>query len=295
MSAIVERLRGGVVAAVPAPFRDGALDRAAQQEYARSLAAEPLAGVAVWAHTGRGPHLGRGQRHDVLASWRAGLPGKLVIAGVSDADMLRDAESGGADAVLVFPVATDPIRHHEAMSRQLPVILFWLYEGAGGVAYDDATLHRLLDLPNVIGIKIATLDSVMTFQRLAALVRQHPGKLVVTGEDRFFGYSIMCGADCALIGLAAALPALSCALFQAKETREAGRFLELSATCDRFAAATFREPMEGYVRRMLWAAAAEGRLPPEACDDPWGPVLPMNEQDDVIEAVRHARSALARL
>jgi 4-hydroxy-tetrahydrodipicolinate synthase len=223
------------------------------------------------------------------------LPGKLVIAGVNDAAMLQDAESGGADAVLAFPAAADPVRYHEAMSRELPAILFWLYERAGGVAYDDVTLHRLLDLPNVIGIKIATLDSVMTFQRLAALVRQHPGKLVITGEDRFLGYSIMCGADCALIGLAAALPALSCGLFQARSTEEASRFLELSGICDRFAAVTFREPMEGYVRRMLWAAAAEGRFAPDACDDPWGPPLPSSERNDVLEAVRHARSALARL
>ena len=50
--------------------------------------------------------------------------------------------------------------------------------------------------------------------------------------------------------------------------------MALSALCDRFAQATFIEPMEGYIRRMLWAAAADGGLPADACDDPWGPELP---------------------
>ena len=32
-----------------------------------------------------------------------------------------------------------------------------LYEAAGGVPYDDATLHAILALPRVAGIKVATL------------------------------------------------------------------------------------------------------------------------------------------
>ena len=35
----------------------------------------------------------------------------------------------------------------------------------------------------------------MTFQDIARLVKTRaPGKLVITGEDRFLGYSLMCGA-----------------------------------------------------------------------------------------------------
>ena len=70
-------------------------------------------------------------------------------------------------------------------------------------------LHRfiveLLARPEVLGIKIATLDSVMTFQEIAGLVKSRaPGKLVITGEDRFLAYSLMCGGRAALIGMAAA-------------------------------------------------------------------------------------------
>ena len=165
------------------------------------------------------------------------------------------------------------------------------------MAYDDATLDAILDLPAVIGIKVATLDSVMTFQRIATIVRRHPGKLLITGEDRFLGYSLMMGADAALVGMGAALPGVQAALLAAAGTGDWPRFVALSAICDRFAAATFSEPMEGYIRRMLWAAAEDGALPPDACDDPWGPALTADalerEREIVRQAVRDARAAFA--
>lgn len=291
MSALVERLRGGVVAAVPAGFRDSLLDEQANRQYALSLAAEALAGVAVWAHTGRGRLLTAEQRRTIIQIWREASPGKVLVAGVHDPGTAIDARRRGADAILVFPEASDSVRHHERLSRELPAIVFWLYDAAGGVAYDDATLHRLLDLPQVIGIKVATLDSVMTFQHLATIMRSHPDKLLITGEDRFLGYSVTCGAESALIGLAASVPALPCELFRAYRAGDAARFLALTRACDQFAAATFRSPMDGYVARMLWAAIEEGRLP--ECVDPWAPALDQDERQAVREAVQRARAAVA--
>jgi hypothetical protein len=49
--------------------------------------------------------------------------------------------------------------------------------------------------------------------------------------------------------------------------------------------------MEGYVRRMLWALAADGVIPADACDDPWGPVLDPAEREHVTRAVRLVRAA----
>ena len=77
------------------------------------------------------------------------------------------------------------------------------------VRYGTETLSRLLERPEVLGIKVATLDSVITFQDLASLIEAvAPGKVLITGEGRFLGYSLMCGAQAALIGmgLAESLP-----------------------------------------------------------------------------------------
>jgi 4-hydroxy-tetrahydrodipicolinate synthase len=293
MSTLVERIDGGLIPAVPVPFRGRDLDSAAQRAYARWMAAQPIVGVAVWAHTGRGPHLSAEQRRDVLDTWREALPDRVVVAGARDISMAIEARRGKADALLAFPQANDPIAYHQRLSRELPVIAFYLYEAAGGVSYDDPTLHGVLELPNVIGIKVATLDSVMTFQRIAGILREHPSKLLITGEDRFLGYSLQLGARAALIGMGAALPDLQADLVRARLAEDWSRFVSLSELCDRFAQTTFIQPMEGYIRRMLWAAAAEGAIPSEACDDPWGPPLPAEERDAVERMVRDARAARA--
>ncbi len=224
-----------MIPAVPVPFRGDALAADAQQDYAAWMAGQQVAGVAVWAHTGRGPHLTSEQRHQVLAAWRAALPVKVIVAGAASVAMAREAKAGGADALLAFPRADDPVGHHAALSEVLPVIAFYLYEAAGGVAYDNPTLHAMLELPGVIGIKVATLEAF--------------------------------------------------------HTGDFAQFVRLSGICDRFAAATFTAPMEGYVRRLLWALAADGVIPEDACDDPWGPDLPPVERDVVRRAVREARGA----
>lgn len=278
-----------MVPAVPVPFRGATLAEEAQRAYARWMGAQPVAGVAVWAHTGRGPHLSAAQRRVVLASWRAALPDRVVVAGANAPDMARDAKLGGADALLAFPRERDAVAYHAALAAELPVIAFYLYEAAGGVSYDDATLHGILALPGVIGIKVATLDSVMTFQRIAAVVGEHPGKLLITGEDRFLGYSLMLGARAALIGMGAALTDIQTALLRAYRDEDTHAFLRLSTQLDAFAQSTFVPPIEGYIRRMLWVLAADGVIPDDACDDPWGPALPTAEREAVRRAVRAAR------
>ena len=288
---VAARMQGQLIPAVPVPFRGTTLADDALQAYARWMADQPVAGVAVWAHTGRGPHLTPEQRERVLAVWRAALPGRLVIAGVNSIEMARAAKQGGADALLAFPRPLDAVPYHLALAKELPVIAFYLYEAAGGVAYDNATLHGLLAAPEIIAIKVATLDSVMTFQRVANLLKEYPGKLLITGEDRFLGYSLTMGARCALIGMGAALTEMQARLLRAFGAGDFGGFVRLSGVCDRFAQATFVAPIEGYVRRMLWAAAAEGAIPEDACDDPWGPPLDPAERDIVRRAVRDAREA----
>ena len=250
---------------------------------------QPIAGVAVWAHTGRGPHLSREQRQNVLTTWKGALAGKVIVAGANSAEMAVEAKRGGADALLAFPRREDVVRYHEELGRALPVIAFYLYASAGGVDYDDDTLHAILSLPAVIGIKVATLDSVMSFQRIAAVMKKHQDKLLITGEDRFLGYSLMMGARSALIGMGSALTDLQAQLLDAKRSGDDHAFSRLSTHLDAFGEVTFRAPMEGYIRRMLWALAADGVIPDDACDDPWGPQLPDHERETVRRFVREAR------
>jgi 4-hydroxy-tetrahydrodipicolinate synthase len=129
----------------------------------------------------------------------------------------------------------------------------------------------------------------MTYQRIAAVMRSHPDKLFITGEDRFLGYSIMMGARAALIGMGSALTDIHAALIGTFAARDAHDFMPVSDQLDAFSQVTFIHPMEGYIRRVLWALAADGIIPDDACDDPWGPSLPASQREAVRRFVREAR------
>ena len=300
------QLVGGLVPATPVPFdSDGKLHAAAHQYYLRYMSSQPIAGVAVWAHTGRGLRLDAETAGQVLQDWRSALPERIVIAGVGATGIsnpeeateltIRMAERAakmGADGLLVYPpswLRHHPlcdqltIEHHRRVSQVgLPMILFYLYEAAGGISYSSTVLDELLGTPQVLGIKVATLDSVMTYQTISRqLQERHPDKLLITGEDRFLGYSLRRGARAALIGLGAICCELQAELIRANEAGNTERFLELSDAVDMLAESIFISPIEGYIKRILWALVHLGVIPPAAANDPWGPALPTNQFDEI--------------
>jgi 4-hydroxy-tetrahydrodipicolinate synthase len=297
-------LRGAFLPAVPVPLTAaGTLDEAAQRKYAAYLAAQPISGVAVWVHTGRGLHLDAPTRRVILDIWREALPPpRLVVAGAGGptaaaVEMAAEAARGGADGLLCYAPAhlrdhprrdQEIVAYHRAIGETgLPLILFYLYEAAGGIAYSSANLAELLELPQVAGIKLATLDSVMTYQDIQRLVaHSFPGTTLLTGEDRFLPYSIQRGAQGALIGMAAACPAPQAALLTSWLEGDLARFHRLAPAIERFAEVTFRAPMEGYIARMLRALVALGVIPAAAAHDPWGPPLEATDLAEVETAAR---------
>jgi 4-hydroxy-tetrahydrodipicolinate synthase len=70
-------------------------------------------------------------------------------------------------------------------------------------------------------------------------------------------------------------------LIRASLDGESERFLQLSRQVDLLAESTFIAPMEGYIRRLLWALVHLGIIPGEAANDPWGPQLPESEFDEI--------------
>ena len=310
----VERVRAALrhrLIAAPVTPRDrtGRLATADLDRYARALCAG-VDGVCVWAHTGRGLELPAADRAAVLAAFRSATTAPVLAAvGAAAADgfdaelaatlrMAEPAAAGGADALMVYPVPglADPahraartLRLHDAVAAAtgLPVVGFLLYPEAGGIGYDTALLADLAARPAVAGIKVASLYDAVACQDAIAAIRA-AGALAITGEDRMFGPSLMWGADAALVGIAAAAPRLSAAPLRSWYDGDAAAFLAASAVLDRFAAAVFRAPMDGYVQRMLWVAEADGTLPAGAAYDPAGARLAAGERDAVRAAYRVA-------
>ena len=302
-------LAGGLIPAMPVMFdREGRFHERAHEAYVAFMSSQPIAGAAVWAHTGRGLLLDDDTARVVMQQWRQGLPSKPLIAGVgrkysnaqqatsATLSMASAAAELGADALLVYPPTSLKdheqrdsliVEHHKQLAEVgLPLVLFYLYEAAGGVRYTTEVLNELLALPNVIGIKMATLDSVMTYQDVARHIQsRHPDKLLITGEDRFLGYSLRRGAHAALIGMAAVCTDLQAELMRAHFQHRAERFLELSNIVDQLAEVLFIHPMEGYIGRILFALSKLGVIPVEAANDPWGPALSPHELENITNVL----------
>ncbi len=321
MTDMRERLQHSVIPAVPVPFGpDEKIDKAAMATYASWMATQQVGAVALWAHTGRGLLLSDIQRDLVLSTWRENAPEIPIICGVgapSSVDLPTEPEGrtdkvialtvqmaeaathGGASAVMVYPptplrdlpdVLSTTVELHRAVADVgLPVIAFFLYEEAGGVSYSADTVLELLDIQRVIGIKVATLDSVNTYQELASVVKLKSDALLITGEDRFLGYSLMAGADAALIGMAAACTNTMSDLLNSWFEKDYYLFHQQSERIDKFALTTFCSPMDGYVQRMLWALEFDGVLSSRVFD-PFGPDLDEKERSTVKEAVLKLRS-----
>ena len=313
------KLVGGLIAATPVPFdSEGRVHDHAQASYVRYMANQPIAGVAVWAHTGRGLMLDDETARRVLKDWREALGDKSVIAGVGSREngsweqcssrtleMAEIAADLGADALLAYPptwLRNHPmqnqliVEHHRRLAAVgLPVIAFYLYEEAGGISYDANVLDELLQLPNILGIKMATLNSVITYQDVSRQLQdRHPGKLLITGEDRFLGYSLQRGARSALIGMGAVCCDLQAELLAAHMQGDAAHFLELSDAVDRLAEVLFINPMEGYIGRLLLALVHLGVIPADAANDPWGPELSREEFENIGRTLDSLRVGAAQ-
>jgi 4-hydroxy-tetrahydrodipicolinate synthase len=313
-----DNLARRLIPAVPVPLdSSGNLHESALEAYVSWMVNQPIGGVAVWAHTGRGLRLPTLVRDRVLRAWRSLLPSSCVLvvaAGAPPSEKSPDsiveraysmacrAAELGADALLVHPplaLRDHPdrdallIRYHARIAQAgLPLLLFYLYEAAGGISYTPRVIADLVARPDVLGIKIATLDSVITFQEIARLVKaQAPAKTVITGEDRFLPYSLMCGAGAALIGMAAACTTVQAELLRCHFDGHSRQFLTLCSRVDDLAQHTFIAPMEGYIQRMLWCLVHERVIPPEAAHDPWGPNLDPAEFDRLGACVARVNQA----
>ena len=306
-------LRRGLYPAVPVFHRaDGRLHGLAQARYVDWIAGQAVGGVAVWSAMGRGLLLSDESRGEVLKSWRNGLgPRQILIAGAgsttrerhpdrvieSARSMAQTASDGCADAILVHPptafrgraeVDNLTIAYHAAIGDVgLPMIVTYLDEAAGGIAYRPHVLAQLVAKPEVLGLNIATLNSVMTFQDITALMRHlAPATPIVTGETRFLGYSLMAGAEAAIHGMASACTRLQAEFLSAFWAGDATDFLIRNRAIDELARHTFLGPIEGATQRILWCLVHQGVITAEAAHDPWAPRMGGREFEQIGECLR---------
>ena len=89
MTITMSDLSGRLIPAVPVPFGSGGdVHQEGHERYVSWMASQPIGGVAVWAHTGRGLRLTDSTREQVLRLWRRALPADRCLIAAAGAPLV---------------------------------------------------------------------------------------------------------------------------------------------------------------------------------------------------------------
>ena len=162
----------GSIPALITPFKNGAVDETAFQNFVEWQIAEGTHALVPCGTTGESPTLTHDEDKRVVQLCIEVAKGKVpVIAGTgsnSTAEAIaltRHAKEAGADAVLVVtPYYNKPTQdglyaHYKAIHDEVEIpIVVYNVPARTSVKVSPETMARLAKLPNIVGIKDATAD-----------------------------------------------------------------------------------------------------------------------------------------
>ncbi len=204
----------GSLVPIITPFRNGKLDRDSLERVIEHVLRAGSDGVIPCGTTGESATLSHEEHEDVIRGTieivRKRVP---VIAGTgsnSTAEAIRltkSAKDAGADgALLISPYYNKPTQegiyqHYRAVAEAthpLPLIVYNI-PGRTGSKIEPATLARLAQVSNVVGVKEATGSIEQTFDVIAATGEKFA---VYSGEDAL-NFSILAAGGQGLISAVA--------------------------------------------------------------------------------------------
>ena len=298
-------LRGSLPASL-CPFRpDLTVDEEAFATHVRWLAdASGGGGVVCNGHAGEVASLTRAERRRVVEIAAREARGRMpVVAGVytdSTAEavaLARDAEAAGADALLVFPppvfggggnrtpeMALGFVRTvAEAVGIGTVVFQFPI----AGLGYPTDLLLRLVEIPNVIGVKEGS-DHLPTFERnLRAIKAARPEVAVLTTNNTMLFASTALGADGILSGSGSVVADLHLVLFEALQKGDLHAARQVNDRIWPLTQAFYCDPIVNMHNRMKVALEHLERQPRAVVRPPLQP-LGSEERARIVAAVRAA-------
>lgn len=221
-----ERFRGCHVALVTPFRRDLSVDFDRLNALVNFLLERGVDGIVPCGTTGESATLEADEQEEVIRAVVSRVNGRVPViagAGTNSTDeavaLARRAEAAGADAILsVTPYYNRPTqeglyRHYRALAEavSLPIILYNV-PGRTGCNLEPATVCRLAERPNIVGIKEASGN----FNQIMELIRTRPeGFLVLSGDDSFTLPILALGGDGVISVVANEAPREMRALVQA--------------------------------------------------------------------------------
>ena len=214
----------GSFTALITPFADGAIDEDAFRKLVEFQIVSGTHGLVPVGTTGESPTLTHDEHNRVVELCVKQTAGRVpVIAGAGSnstaeaVELVRHAKSAGAAAALVVtpyynkPTQEGLYRHYKAINDavDLPVIIYNI-PPRSVIDMSVATMARLFELPNVMGVKDATANLARVSQQRAAM---GAGFNQLSGEDATaLGFMAHGGHGC--ISVTANVAPRLCADFQ---------------------------------------------------------------------------------
>jgi 4-hydroxy-tetrahydrodipicolinate synthase len=261
----------GSIVALLTPFRNGAVDERAFQDFVEWQISQGTHGLVPCGTTGESPTLSHAEHKRVVALCVEAAKRRVpVIAGTGSnstaeaIDFTRHAKSAGADAALIVcpyynrPTQEGLYQHFKAIQDavELPIIIYNIPIRTA-VDMSVATMARLAKLPNIVGVKDATNDLARPLRTRHAI---GPDFCMLSGEDvTALAFNAQGGVGC--ISVTANVAPRACADMQ--EAWQKGDIARATRINDRLAAlhdALFVETSPAPVK---YAASLLGKATPE--------------------------------
>jgi len=293
----------GIAAALLPYESDG---RIAVDAFQKQLIATRQAGLtnAVNMDTGYVNYLRDAEKHDVLDWTRQALgPGVPFIAGAyienQPGDDIVALYRQQIDAIVQFdgiPILFQTARLHGAPPESLVAIYRDTVRGyrdvlafelgpmfaANGQIYDLDTIKRLMDIPEIKGMKHSSLDRLVELERIAVRDAHRPTFRIYTGND--LGIDMIEYGSDYVLGLAAFAPekfAERDRLWQAGDPR----YYALSDALQHLGNVAFRAPVPAYKHSAAVFLNLIGRIP-SSRTHPLNPQRPTWEPEILSDCAR---------
>src|SRR6185437_10902197 len=257
------------------PFRDGKVDEKAFQSFVDWQIGQGTEGVIPCGTTGESPTLSHAEHKRVVELCVEVAKGRVpVVAGTGSnstaeaIDFTRHAKQAGADAALVVtpyynkPTQEGLYQHYKAISEavDLPIIIYNI-PGRCVIDMSVASMARLAKLPNIIGVKDATVDLARPLRTRAAIGGDFA---MLSGEDVTALAFLAQGGD-GCISVTANIAPRACAdMHEAWQKGDAGRAMKINERLAPLHDALFCETSPAPVKygaSLLDKSTAEVRLP----------------------------------
>jgi 4-hydroxy-tetrahydrodipicolinate synthase len=270
----------GVIPAILLPFHeDFSIDEGSFRQHLRDVAAvEGLSAITVNAHSTEVASCTREEQRRVMEIASEEVGGRLpIVHGVWAAGSLeaariaKQAQTGGASALLVFPPepftlgqnADMAIAHFKTIAdaSDLPIIIFQ-YPVATGQGYSIPMLSRLCDeIPTIRAIKDWTPLVPQHEKQIRTLQGRARPVNVLSTNSAWLLSSLVLGCNGLLSGSGSVIADLQARLYRAVASNDLAEARKLNDRIYPLASAFYADPFVDMHNRMKEALVLLGKLP----------------------------------